>query len=105
MHAKRRGVQTLSREQQLTRITGKSDLAKAARYGMSRWPWSCLFLEEGRVAIDNNCADRAMRPIGIGRKTRLLAGVDLSAETQSTAMTLIETAKLNIYKCHWERIA
>lgn len=50
-------------ETQLTRIPGKSDLAKAFRYGLSRWPSFCLFLEDGRVAMDNNAAERALRPI------------------------------------------
>jgi len=82
-------------EQQLTRITGKSDLARAFRYGLSRWPSFCLFLEDGRVAIDNNPAERALRPIGIGRKNWLFAGADTGAETLARAMTVIETAKMN----------
>jgi transposase len=82
-------------EQQLARIPGKGDLAKAFRYGLSRWPSFCLFLEDGRVAIDNNAAERAMRPIGIGRKNWLFAGADTGAETLARAMTLVETAKLN----------
>ena len=82
-------------EQQLTRISGKSDLAKAFRYGLSRWASFCLFLEDGRVAIDNNAAERALRPIGIGRKNWLFAGADTGAETLAHAMTIIETAKLN----------
>ncbi|ESW65336.1 transposase, partial [Mesorhizobium sp. LSJC280B00] len=52
-------------ETQLTRIPGKSDLAKDFRYGLSRWPSLCLFLEDGRVAMDNNAAERALRPIAI----------------------------------------
>lgn len=51
-------------EAQLTRIPGKGDLAAAFRYGLSRWSSLCLFLEDGRVAIDNNAAERALRPIG-----------------------------------------
>ncbi len=82
-------------EQQLTRIPGKGDLAKAFRYGLSRWPAFCLFLEDGRVAIDNNAAERALRPIGIGRKNWLFAGADTGAETLARAMTIIETAKMN----------
>lgn len=82
-------------EAQLTRIPGKSDLAKAFRYGLSRWPSFCLFLEDGRVAMDNNAAERALRPIGIGRKNWLFAGADTGAETLARAMTIIETAKMN----------
>lgn len=80
---------------QLSRIPGKSDLAKALRYGLSRWPSLCLFLEDGRVAMDNNAAERALRPIGIGRKNWLFAGADTGAETLASAMTIIETAKMN----------
>ena len=82
-------------EQQLTRIHGKSDLAKAFRYAPNRWTSFTLFLEDGPVAIDNNAAERAMRPIGVGRKNRLFAGSDTGGETLARAMTLIESAKMN----------
>ena len=82
-------------EQQLTRIPGKSDLAKAFRYALNRWSSFTLFLEDGRVAIDNNVAERAMRLIGVGRKNWLFAGSDTGCETLARAMTLIESAKMN----------
>ncbi|SFT32601.1 transposase [Sedimentitalea nanhaiensis] len=82
-------------EQQLLRIPGKSDLAKAFRYGVSRREAFSLFLTDGRVAIDSNPAERALRPIGIGRKNWLFAGADTGAETLARAMTIIETARLN----------
>jgi transposase/uncharacterized protein YukE len=82
-------------ERQLTRIPGKSDLAKAFRYGLSRWSAFCLFLEDGRVAIDNNAAERGMRPIGVGRRNWLFAGSDTGGETLARALTVIETAKMN----------
>jgi transposase len=82
-------------ETQLTRIPGKGDLAKAFRYGLSRWPAFCLFLDDGRVAIDNNAAERALRSIGIGRRNWLFAGSEAGAETLARAMTLIESAKMN----------
>ena len=82
-------------EAQLTRIPGKSDLAKAFRYGLSRWPSFTLFLDDGRVAIDNNAAERGMRPIGVGHRNWLFAGSDTGAETLARAMTVIETAKMN----------
>jgi len=82
-------------ETQLARIPGKSDLAKAFRYGLSRWPSFCLFLDDGRVAIDNNAAERGMRPIGVGRRNWLFAGSDTGGETLARAMTIIETAKMN----------
>jgi len=82
-------------EQQLLCIPGKSDLARAFRYGLSRKDAFSLFLSDGRVAIDNNPAERALRPIGIGRKNWLFAGADSGAETLARAMTIIETAKMN----------
>jgi transposase len=82
-------------ESQLALIPGKGDLAKAFRYGLSRRAAFSLFLEDGRVAIDNNPAERALRPIGIGRKNWLFAGADTGAETLARAMTVIETAKMN----------
>ncbi|MEM7669556.1 MAG: IS66 family transposase, partial [Pseudomonadota bacterium] len=82
-------------EQQLSRIPGKSDLAKAFRYGLNRWPSFCLFLQDGRVAIDNNVAERGMRPIGVGRRNWLFASADTGGETLARALTVIETAKMN----------
>jgi len=82
-------------ESQLSLIPGKGDLAKAFRYGLSRKDAFSLFLSDGRVAIDNNPAERALRPIGIGRKNWLFAGADTGAETLARAMTIIETAKMN----------
>ena len=52
-------------------------------------------IADGRVAIDNNAAERAVRPIGLGRRNWLFAGADTGAETLARAMTLIESAKMN----------
>ena len=82
-------------EAQLTRIPGKSDLAKAFRYALNRWGAFTLFLDDGRVAIDNNAAERAIKPVVIGRKNFLFAGSDAGGETLASAMTIIETAKFN----------
>ena len=53
---------------QLACLPGKGDLSKAMRYGLTRWPSFILFLDDGRVAIDNNPAERAVKPVVIGRK-------------------------------------
>ena len=82
-------------EDHLRHISGKGGLAKSFRHALNRWPSFCRFLEDGRVAIDNNPAERAMRPIGIGRKNWLFTGNDAGGETLAKAMTLIESAKLN----------
>jgi transposase len=82
-------------EQQQGRIPGKGDLAKAMRYALGRWASFTLFLADARVAIDNNAAERAIRPISIGRKNFLFAGADAGGEILADAMTVIETAKLS----------
>jgi transposase len=78
---------------QLSRIPGKGDLAKAMRYALNRWHAFTLFLDDGRVAIDNNAAERAIRPVAIGRKNYLFAGSDAGGDIIADAMTMIETAK------------
>jgi transposase len=82
-------------ETQLTRIPAKGDLAKAFRYALGRWHAFSLFLDDGRVAIDNNAAERAVRPICLGKKNWPFAGSEAGAETLARAMTLIESAKMN----------
>lgn len=82
-------------EMQLTRIPAKGELAKAFRYALGRWHAFSLFLDDGRVAIDNNAAERAVRPICLGKKNWLFAGSEAGAETLARAMTLIESAKMN----------
>ena len=54
-----------------------------------------MFLEDGRVEMDNNVVERAIRPIPMTRKAALFAGSDGGARHWAIAMTLIQTAKLN----------
>lgn len=82
-------------ERQLAGLPGKGDLARAMRYALKRWGAFTLFLDDGRVAIDNNPAERAIRPIALGRRNWLFAGSDAGGETLADAMTLIETAKFS----------
>lgn len=82
-------------EAQLLRLPGKGDLAKAMRYALNRWHAFTLFLEDGRVAIDNNAAERALKPVVLGRKNFLFAGSNAGGEIVADAMTIIETAKLS----------
>lgn len=82
-------------EAQRARLPAKGDLAKAMRYALNRRKAFMLFLADGRVAIDNNAAERAIRPIAVGRKNFLFAGSDAGGETLADAMTIIETAKLS----------
>lgn len=82
-------------EAQLKRLPEKSDLTKAIRYGLSRWQAFTLFLDDPAVAIDNNAAERAMRPLVIGRRNWTFAGSDRGAENAATIMTIVKTAKLS----------
>ena len=54
-----------------------------------------MFLEDGRIAIDNNTVERAIRPIALGRKNHLFAGSEGGAARWATVASLIATAKLN----------
>jgi transposase len=80
---------------QLTQISGKSALAGAIRYGLTRLKRLRPYLEDGRLSIDNNAAERGMRAIAVGRKNYLFMGSDGGGKSAAVAYTLIETAKLN----------
>lgn len=82
-------------EQGLARIPPGGALAEAIRYALSRWPALCRFLDDGRIDIDNNPVERAIRPIALGRKNHLFAGSDGGGERWAMICSLIATAKLN----------
>ena len=79
----------------LSRISGRSDLAAAIRYALSRWNALTLILRDGRACIDNSAAERAMRPIAIGRRNWTFAGSNAGGERAAAIYSLIETAKLH----------
>ena len=79
----------------LGRIPGKGSLAGAIRYTLSRWEALTLGLRDGRACLDNNAAERTMRPITLGRKNWLFAGANAGGERAAAVYTLTETAKLN----------
>lgn len=76
-------------------ISGKTPLAGAVRYALARIPRLRPYLDEGRLEIDNNSAERAMRPVALGRKNYLFMGSEGGGKAAAIAYTLIETAKLN----------
>ncbi|MBE7157986.1 MAG: IS66 family transposase [Rhodospirillales bacterium] len=80
---------------QVNRLSGGSDLAKAIRYALRHWPGLVVFLEDGRVEMDTNVVERAIRPHTLTRKNALFAGSDGGARHWAVAMSLIQTAKLN----------
>jgi transposase len=87
-------------ESQLARVPPRSALAEAIRYALARWPALCRFLDDGRVELDTNTVERAIRPIALGRKNHLFAGSDGGAERWAIAASLLETAKLNGVEPH-----
>jgi transposase len=78
-----------------TRISGRGELAAAIRYALSRWDALTLILRDGRACIDNSAAERAMRPIALGRRNWTFAGSDAGGERAAAIYSLIETAKLH----------
>ena len=76
-----------------TKLFRHTDPAKAIDYVLTRWEAFTRFLEDGRICLSNNAAERALRGIALGRKARLFAG----SERGGVAMmySLIHTAKLN----------
>ena len=80
---------------QLARVSGKSTLAEAIRYALRHWPGLVLFLEDGRLELDNNTVERALRPIALGRKNSLFAGSDGGARHWAIVASLVATAKQN----------
>ncbi|OYR31830.1 putative transposase [Brucella lupini] len=82
-------------EATLSTLPQKQKLAEAMRYALSRWAALSVYIDDGRVEIDNNIAERAMRPLGIGRKNWLFAGSDKGGERIANILTIIETVKLH----------
>ena len=79
----------------LARISAKSSLAGAIRYARTRWEALGRFTIDGRLEMTNNAAERAIRPLALGRKNYLFAGSDTGGQRAAVMYTIIETAKLN----------
>lgn len=75
-------------------ISQKTKLAEAIRYALSRWAGLTRFLANGRIEIDSNVVERAIRPIALNRKNALFAGSDGGGEHWAVIASLIETCKL-----------
>jgi transposase len=82
-------------ETALGRISGKSTLAQAIRYALSRWAALERYLADGRLDMSNNAAERAMRPPVLGRKNYLFCGSDAGGKRAACIYTLTETCKMN----------
>jgi len=71
------------------------DLAKAIQYMLKRWPAFTLFLDDGRVCMSNNAAERGLRGVALGRKSWLFCGSDRGGRRAADMYSLIVTAKMN----------
>jgi len=79
----------------VAKLSKKSELALAIRYALSRWSALTRYRDDGRLEIDNNAAERALRAVALGRKNWLFAGSDEGGERAAAIYSLLGTAKLN----------
>jgi transposase len=87
---------------QRARLSAKSKTANAIDYLLKRWPAFTRFLDDGRICLSNNAAERALRGIAVGRRNWTFAGSDEGGRRAAAMYTLIESAKLNgIDPCAW----
>jgi transposase len=81
--------------EQRPKLSRGNDLAKAMDYMLKRWPAFTRFLDDGRICLSNNAAERALRGIALGRKSWLFAGSDRGGQRAAAMYSLVVTAKLN----------
>jgi transposase len=79
----------------LPKLSRKSDTTAAIRYALSLWNALVRYSDDGRLEIDNNAAERALRAVALGRKNYLFAGSDTGGERAAAIYSLIGSAKLN----------
>jgi transposase len=79
----------------LSRVSKKSELAKAIGYVLTRWTALTRYVSDGGIEIDNNAAERSLRAVALGRKNYLFCGSDAGGERAAGIYSLIGTAKLN----------
>jgi transposase len=77
------------------KLSRHNDVAKAMDYMLKRWDSFARFLDDGRICLSNNAAERALRGIALGRKSWLFAGSDRGGERAAVMYSLIVTAKMN----------
>jgi hypothetical protein len=87
-------LMTYMREQ-ATRLSRGHDLVKAMQYVLKRRPAFTLFLDDGRVCMSNNAAERGLRGIALGRKSWLFCGSDRGGRRAADIYSLVVTAKMN----------
>lgn len=86
--------------QNRARVSTKSPTGEALKYIAKYWDGLCLFLDDGRIELDNNPVERTIRPIALNRKNALFAGHDAGAQNWAVIASPIETCKLNGIEPH-----
>ena len=81
--------------EQRAKLSRGNDVAKAMDYMLKRWTAFTRFLDDGRICLSNNAAERALRGIALGRKSWLFCGSDRGGERAALMYGLIVTAKMN----------
>jgi transposase len=81
--------------EQRARVSKNSETGKAINYSLKRWKAFTRFLDDGRLCMSNNAAEREMRAVAVGRRNWTFAGSDEGGRRAATIYTLIATAKLN----------
>ena len=81
--------------QQRALLSTKNDTAKAINYLLTRWAAFTRFLDDGRVCLTNNAAERALRGVAVGRRNWTFAGSNAGGHRAAAVYTLIETCKMN----------
>ena len=84
----------------LATVMQASPIADAIRYALKHWQGLCRFIDDGRIEIDSNTVERAIRPLALTRKNTLFAGSDGGGAHWAIAASLIETCKLNSVNPH-----
>ena len=82
-------------QEQLARLSRGHDLTKAFNYILKRWTSFTRFLEDGRVCLSNNAAERGLRGLALGRKSWMFCGSDRGGQRAAAMYSLIVTAKMN----------
>ena len=82
-------------QSQSSRVTPKSALGQAIKYCRNQWSRLTMFLEDGRLEIDNNRSERAIKPFVIGRKNWMFAASMKGAKASAIVYSIVETAKEN----------
>lgn len=82
-------------QQALTQLAPKSETAAAIHYALALWDALARYLDDGRIELDNMIAERALRPVAIGRRNYLFAGSDAGGRRAAILYSLIGSARLN----------